>query len=56
MADEVSELKEEYNVARWFRASVREYPWGCYRCGANRVSDLPAAGETEGGLFLGRSR
>ena len=28
MAIEVSDLKEEYNIARWLRASVREYPWG----------------------------
>jgi hypothetical protein len=27
MADKVSELKEKYNIARWFKASVREYPW-----------------------------
>lgn len=28
MADEVSELKEKYNIASWFRASVRKYPGG----------------------------
>ncbi len=28
MAVEVSELKEEYNISRWFRTCVQKYPWG----------------------------
>lgn len=28
MAIEATELREEYNIARWFRTSVREYTWG----------------------------
>jgi hypothetical protein len=28
MAVEVSELKEEYNISRWFRACLQKYTWG----------------------------
>jgi hypothetical protein len=28
MAFEVSELKEEFNIARWIKASIRASPWG----------------------------
>ena len=27
MAIEVTELREEYNIARWFRARVQNHPW-----------------------------
>ena len=29
MAAQVTELQESYNLSRWFRVSVRKYPWGC---------------------------
>ena len=45
MAIQVTEVQQSYNVPRWFRASVQEYPWGWMLgsiCFGFLLSHLPA--------------